>query len=190
MIRSIRAVASTVSLVAGLALAVPGLAAATPAADAYLADLQSNCTSKAGNCYIEADFSSSNFFEAPSDDDVFGIRVAESISVVSSFVDYAWLKGSSGSTNPHTTNPYHGVAYYLPREKYSGMTVPVNKATLVLEIYKKAGNFCAYSKYGHDWSTTHLTGISVGTNSFGISWTSTSHKFAIDSQLYHGTTSC
>ena len=51
---------------------------------------------------------------------------------------------------------------------------------MVVQFHAVSGchsNFQAFFDYGHDWSSTTITGISIGVDSFGISWSTTVHKF-------------
>ena len=47
---------------------------------------------------------------------------------------------------------------------------------------KKCQNVQAYTKYGHSWSSTSLTGFSIGLYSVGMSWSTSSNQWEASSQ--------
>jgi hypothetical protein len=48
----------------------------------------------------------------------------------------------------------------------------------------------AFGRYGHTWSSTSLTGFSIGKSSIGITWTSTSNRWYSSSQPSNVVTVC
>jgi len=94
----------------------------------------------------------------------------------------------SGGTSTAATGDQYGAGFKFQDQDYLNNCVGFNvyHGQEVISFTHTQTKTCksvqGFSNYGHSWSTTSLSGFSIGVYSIGFSWTSAGHDWASQSQ--------
>jgi hypothetical protein len=135
-------------------------------------------------------------------DDGFGIAFSRKVTTVVDYSMATWGKTShyarSYSRLHVETANTDGVTYVGQDTAWRNPTQMVGpqdynfyNGSLVYDIGNiGCGSIQAFSKYGHDWSSTDITGFGVGPWSLSLQWSSSTHRWEKSSQPSNAVTVC
>lgn len=127
--------------------------------------------------------------------DGFGVRFSrkvENLSVYAQFcgrtgIERDYSKFSCAGTRRPSFNSSRGATFRRQDKVFRTVYKPdynMYRGIITLQVgHRRCGvKTQIYSTYAHGWSSTSLTGFSIGTSSFGLSWSETSHRWDRASQ--------
>jgi hypothetical protein len=120
--------------------------------------------------------------------DAFGLSFSKRVSPLSHVLQYrgnnfGWKKTSQAETSSSYGSGFifnEGPRITSPLNDMQGLTGEIG---ITFKAAKKGcSNHQAFSKYGHTWKSTNVTGIGIGSNSISFAWSSSSNKWQQASQ--------